>query len=73
MALAGAGFEKTKIELVADPAAAGNLNEITAEGPFGKFEIRQLGKTRPEAPRTSISAPLSIVRAVLNRGSGLVV
>jgi hypothetical protein len=32
-----------------------------------------LGKTRPEAPRTSISAPLSIVRAVLNRGSGIVV
>ena len=73
VALAGAGFEKTKIELVADPSAAGNLNEIVAEGPFGKFEIRQLGKTRPEAPRTSISAPLSIVRAVLNRGSGLVV
>ena len=73
VALAGAGFEKTKIELVADPAATGNLNEIVAEGPFGKFEIRQLGKTRPEAPRTSISAPLSIVRAVLNRGAGLVV
>lgn len=73
VALAGAGFERTSIELVADPAAGGNLNEIVAEGPFGKFEIRQLGKTRPDAPRTSISAPLSIVRAVLNRGAGLVV
>jgi aspartate dehydrogenase len=63
----------TAVELVADPHAGGNRNEILAEGAFGRFEIRMLGKTRPEAPRTSISAPLSIVRAVLNRGSGIVV
>jgi aspartate dehydrogenase len=73
VALAGAGFERTTIELVADPAAGGNRNEIVAEGPFGQFEIRMLGKTRPEAPRTSISAPLSIVRGVLNRSAGIVV
>lgn len=73
VALAGAGFERTTIELFADPSAPGNRNEIVAEGPFGRFEIKMLGKTRPEAPRTSISAPLSIVRAVLNRSAGLVV
>jgi aspartate dehydrogenase len=73
VALAGVGFERTRIELVADPQAGGNRNEIVAEGPFGRFEIKMLGKTRPEAPRTSISAPLSIVRAVLNRACGLVV
>lgn len=73
VALAGAGFEKTSIELVADPEAGGNRNEILAEGPFGRFEIRMLGKTRPEAPRTSISAPLSIVRGILNRAAGVVV
>lgn len=73
VALAGAGFERTMIELVADPAAGGNRNEIVAEGPFGRFELRMLGKTRPEAPRTSISAPLSIVRGILNRGAGIAV
>jgi aspartate dehydrogenase len=73
VALAGVGFERTAVELVADPHAGGNRNEILAEGAFGRFEIRMLGKTRPEAPRTSISAPLSIMRAVLNRGSGIVV
>ncbi|HEY1287182.1 MAG TPA: aspartate dehydrogenase [Burkholderiales bacterium] len=73
VALAGAGFERTAIELVADPGAAGNRSEILAEGPFGRFEIAMLGKTRPEAPRTSISAPLSILRAVLNRGAGIAV
>ena len=73
VALAGAGFERTSIELVADPAVAGNLNEIVASGAFGRIEINILGKTRPDAPRTSISAPLSIVRAVLGRGSGFVV
>jgi aspartate dehydrogenase len=59
--------------VAADPAAAGNQNEITAHGPFGRFEIRMLGKTKPEAPRTSISAPLSILRAVLNRSAGVIV
>lgn len=73
VALAGVGFERTAVELIADPAAAGNRNEILAEGPFGRFEIAMLGKTRPEAPRTSISAPLSILRGVLNRGAGIVV
>lgn len=73
VALAGVGFEKTAIELVADPEAGGNRNEILAEGAFGRFEIRMLGKTRPEAPRTSISAPLSILRAVLNRSAGVIV
>jgi aspartate dehydrogenase len=73
VALAGAGFERTVIELAADATAAGNVNEIVAEGPFGRFELKMLGKTRPEAPRTSISAPVSIVRAVLNRAAGLVV
>jgi aspartate dehydrogenase len=73
VALAGAGFTKTVVELAADPDAGGNRNEIIAEGAFGRFEITMLGKARPEAPRTSISAPLSIVRAVLNRSAGLVV
>jgi len=73
VALAGVGFERTEIELVADPEAGGNRNEILAEGPFGRFEIRMLGKTRPEAPRTSISAPLSILRGVLNRSAGIVI
>ena len=73
VALAGVGFERTVVELVADPEAGGNRNEIVAEGAFGRFEIAMLGRTRPEAPRTSISAPLSIVRAVLNRGAGIVV
>jgi aspartate dehydrogenase len=73
VALAGVGFERTTIELVADPASGGNRNEIIAEGAFGRFEFNVLGKTRPDAPRTSISAPLSIVRAVLNRAGRLAV
>lgn len=73
VALAGVGFERTVVELVADPDAGGNRNEIFARGPFGTLELRMLGKTRPEAPRTSISAPVSIVRAVLNRTAGLLI
>ncbi len=37
VALAGLGFEKTEVELVADPEAPGNVHEIEAEGAAGKF------------------------------------
>ena len=37
VALAGLGFERTEVELVADPAAPGNVHEIEATGTAGRF------------------------------------
>jgi aspartate dehydrogenase len=37
LALAGLGFDKTKVRLVVDPAANGNNHSFVARGTFGEI------------------------------------
>lgn len=73
VALAGVGFEKTQVQLTVDPAATGNRHRIRASGNFGEIDVSILGKTLPENPKTSMLAPYSLVRSVLNLSSGFVI
>ena len=61
ISLAGIGFERTKVRVVADPALAKNVHEITVEGEFGKFFTRVENLPSPENPKTSYLAALSAV------------
>ncbi len=72
VALAGVGFERTRVELTVDPAATGNRHRIRASGAFGEIDVSILGKTLPENPKTSMLAPYSLVRSVLNLGASAV-
>lgn len=67
VALAGVGFEDTRVELVADPAATGNRHSIKAEGAFGAFEFSVTGRVLPDNPKTSMLAPFSLAKALLSR------
>lgn len=71
VALAGVGFEKTRVRLIADPAAPGNTHEIEAKGAFGDFRILLNNKPLPENPKTSWLAALSVEQAVLRHFSAL--
>ncbi len=73
VALAGLGFERTEVELVADPAAPGNVHEIEAEGSAGRFAIQLQGKPSRTNPKTSALAALSVARALLNLGAAIVI
>ena len=73
VALAGIGFEKTRVVLHADPQAAGNTHRIKAEGEFGHIDISVTGKTIPGNPKTSMLAPYSLVRAIVDLNRTLVV
>lgn len=73
VALAGVGFEKTEVQLGADPAATGNRHRIQAHGSFGEIDVTILGKTLAANPKTSMLAPYSLVRSVVNLGGTLVV
>ncbi|WP_321948245.1 aspartate dehydrogenase [Paraburkholderia sp. J10-1] len=73
VALAGIGFEKTRVVLHADPQATGNTHRIKAEGEFGHIDISVTGRTLPGNPKTSMLAPYSLVRAIANLNQTLVV
>jgi aspartate dehydrogenase len=66
VALAGLGFDATEVELVADPAAPGNVHEIEAEGSAGRFAIQLQGRPSRTNPKTSALAALSVARALAN-------
>ncbi len=66
VALAGAGFEATRVQLVADPAVTGNQHRIAAEGDFGRFEFSVIGRVLPDNPKTSMLAPMSLAKSLLN-------
>lgn len=71
VALAGIGFERTRVRLIADPAAAGNSHEVEARGAFGDFRIVLNNAALPTNPRTSWLAALSVERAVRRHFSAL--
>jgi aspartate dehydrogenase len=69
VALAGLGFEETKVFLVADPKAEGNIHRIVAEGVFRALEIEMRGRALPDNPKTSLLGGLSVARALINSAS----
>lgn len=73
VALAGLGFDRTGVELVADPAAPGNVHEIEAEGRSGRIMIRLEGRPAPDNPRTSMLTALAVVRTLLNLDAPLAI
>jgi len=72
-ALAGVGPDQTQISLVADPTATTNCHRITARGAFGDLDVTISNNPLPANPKTSAMAALSLVRAIQNRTSAIVI
>ena len=71
VALAGAGFDRTDVKLIADPGAGGNIHEVRVEGMFGAFDIEVRGKPLPDNPKTSTLAAHSVVAEILRRAAAV--
>jgi len=61
LSLAGIGFEKTKVRIVANPALCRNIHEITVEGSFGKLTSKVENVPSPTNPKSSYLASLSAI------------
>jgi aspartate dehydrogenase len=73
VALAGAGFEATQVELVADPGVTQNVHRIEAEGTFGSMKLEIKANPSPDNPKTSHMAALSIMRILENAAAAIVI
>jgi aspartate dehydrogenase len=66
LSLAGIGFDKTKVRIVADPSLDRNVHEIHVRGKAGEFVTEARNVPSPDNPRTSYLAALSAIRMLRN-------
>lgn len=59
LSFAGIGPDRTRVRLVADPAAVMNTHEIHATGPFGELTTVTRNRPSPRNPKSSYMASLS--------------
>jgi aspartate dehydrogenase len=71
--LAGIGLDKTRVELVADPASTINGHRIAARGAFGRMEITLENNPLATNPKSSELTALSLVRLIEQRVNTLIV
>lgn len=71
VALAGLGFEKTEIRLVADPAATGNTGQIDAESVNSRLTVIVAGRSSKSNPKTSAITGMSVLSSLANRAGML--
>lgn len=69
LSLAGIGFEKTRVNLIADPQIDKNVHHVEIEGDFGEATFTITNNPLPENPKTSYLAAMSIL-GTLNRMEG---
>ena len=72
-ALAGVGLDRTRVEMVADPAVRINGHRITARGAFGRLEIALENNPLATNPKSSELTALSLVRLIEHRTSAIIV
>ena len=64
LSLAGIGFERTLVRIIADPAATRNIHKLFVKGDFGVLEVEVRNVPSPQNPKTSYLAALSAVSAI---------
>ncbi|PTM41136.1 aspartate dehydrogenase [Bosea sp. 124] len=64
LALAGPGFEATGVDVVCDPAAAGNMHIVTATSEFGTMTLEIANRPSPTNPKSSWIVAQALLAAI---------
>jgi len=72
VALAGIGFDDTRVKLIADADVSENIHEIRATGDFGSFSFEIRGHSLPDNPRSSALAAMSVVSKLAQESQSIV-
>jgi aspartate dehydrogenase len=64
LSLAGLGFDRTRLTVVADPALAFNTHFIRIRGPAGSIDLRFENLASPDNPKTAMLACFSALAAL---------
>ena len=73
LSLAGIGGEQTRVEIWADPAASGNMHEITVKSDYSTLVSRIENLPDPANPKSSALAAQSIVACLRNMNARLAI
>ena len=71
LSLAGIGFDRTRLEVVADPALSRNTHTIRVSGKSGNFTVVLENVPSPENPKTAWLACYSALAALQSLTSGV--
>jgi aspartate dehydrogenase len=69
LALAGVGFDRTRLKVVADPALRFNTHYIDVRGPTGTISVKLESVPSPDNPKTALLACYSALAAIRAFGS----
>ena len=64
IALAGIGFDRTRIRIICDPQVKTNEHHLRARGKFGEIDVVTRNVPSPRNPKTSYLAALSAISAI---------
>ncbi len=73
VALAGIGFERTRLTIVADPSIANHVVEVTAAGAFGRFDFARRSCPARRTAETGRLVAMALVKTIRQLSSTLVV
>lgn len=73
LSLAGVGFDRTRVKVVADPAASGNRHEIEATGRFGRMQVRIENRPSASNPKTGEIVAMSVIKVIRDMTSPFVI
>jgi aspartate dehydrogenase len=73
VSLAGIGFDRTIVKIIADPNVHRNMQRIDVRGRFGEMKVQMMNQPSTSNPRTSYMAPLSAIAVIKKIISGIYV